>query len=159
MPEIEAAARRRWGDSIFGEDGRIDRKQLATIVFSPLPEALPERRYLEKLTHPVIGRLLQEQAERGAASGCRAAVLDAPLLLEAGWDRLCDRLVFVDSPRDVRLKRAEERGWKERDFAVREDAQESLDSKRRRADVVVDNSGPPEQTQAQIERLWPSLIG
>ena len=86
-------------------------------------------------------------------------MLDAPLLVEAGWDRFCDALVFVDAPRDRCGWRGPSRGWSEEEFAAREGAQESLDSKRRRADVVIDNSGSPEETQAQVERFWHSLIG
>ena len=159
LPRIEAAARKRWGRRIFGPDGRIDRPRLAEIVFADPPEGTREREYLEQLTHPEIGRLLRREAERLAASGSPAAVLDAPLLLEAGWDRLCDIVVFVDAPRELRLARARKRGWSEADFAAREGAQESLDLKRKRADVVLDNSGSPEQTQAQVERFWHSLVG
>jgi dephospho-CoA kinase len=50
------------------------------------------------------------------------------------------------------------RGWKEEDFNAREAAQESLDFKRRQADVVIDNSGSPEQTRTQIERCLPTLL-
>ena len=159
MPEVKAAAQRRWGDLIFDAAGEIDRKQLAKIVFAPPPAGPAQREYLEQITHPQIGRLLMRQADEMAASGCKAAVLDAPLLLEAGWDRFCDTLVFVDAPCRLRLARARQRGWSEKEFAVREGAQESLDSKQKRADVVVDNSGSPEQTQAQVDRLWHSLIG
>jgi len=158
-PRIRAAARERWGPGIFGPDGQIDRARLAEIVFADSPAGSRERNYLEQLTHPEIGRLLEQEAERLAARGTLAAVLDAPLLLEAGWDTLCDKLVFVDAPREIRLARARRRGWSEEDFAAREAVQESLDSKRGRADVVVDNSGPPEQTQAHIERFWHSLLG
>ena len=159
MPEVEQAAREHWGEAVFGPDGHIDRKRLAATVFAPPPKGPQERAFLEELTHPKIGRLLEAQAGRLAAAGVRVAVLDAPLLLEAGWDRLCHRLIFVDAPRQLRLARALARGWSEMDFAARECVQESLDFKRKRADAVVDNSGSPEQTQAQIERLWASLIG
>jgi len=159
MPKIEAAARARWGDGIFGADGRIDRARLAGIVFADPPGGPRERRYLEQLTHSEIGRLLRKEAERLEASGSVAAVLDAPLLLEAGWDKLCDTLVFVDAPRGLRLARARKRGWSETDFAAREDVQGSLDAKRERADVVVDNSGSPEETRVQVERFWHSLVG
>jgi len=159
MPQIEAAARVRWGPDVFGPDGRIHRGRLAEIVFADSAAAGEDRKYLEQLTHPEIGRLLRRQAEQMAASGHKAAVLDAPLLLEAGWDRLCDSLVFVDAPRQLRLSRALGRGWSEEDFVAREGVQESLDLKRKRADVVVDNSGSPEQTKAQIEHLWHSLVG
>jgi dephospho-CoA kinase len=159
LPHVETAVRQRWGAEVFGPDGRVDRSRLACIVFGDPPDGPRERKYLEQLTHPEIGRLLERQAERLAASGCRAAVLDAALLMEAGWDRLCEKLVFVDAPRELRLSRALARGWNEEDFAAREQSQRSLDWKRGRADVVLDNSGSPEQTLAQVERLWQSLIG
>ena len=159
LPEIEAAARARWGEKVFGRDGRIDRARLAGIVFAPGPEAEREREFLEQLTHPEIGRRLAGQAERLAASGTPAAVLDAPLLLEAGWDGFCDKLIFVDAPPQVRLARALARGWSEEDYAAREAVQESLDVKRKRADVVIDGSGSPERVQAHVERFWHSLVG
>ena len=158
MPEIEAAARARWGDGIFGVDGRIDRSRLAQVVFGDCPSAARERSYLEQLIHPEVGRRLGEESRRLAADGKAAAVLDVPLLVEAGWDKFCDTLVFVDAPRRLRLARALERGWSEEDFSAREGVQESLDLKRERADVVVDNSGFPEETRLQVERFWHSLI-
>ena len=158
-PATEEAARARWGERVFGPDGRIDRSKLAQVVFSPLPEGAKERAYLEELIHPEVGRRLRAEAGRLAERGTLAAVLDAPLLLEAGWDNLCSSLLFVDAPRSVRVARALARGWTEEDFSAREGAQESLDSKRMRADVIVDNSGTPEETRAQLERFWHSLIG
>jgi len=158
LPQIEDAVRRRWGDGVFGPDGSVDRSRLARLVFADPPDGPRERRYLERLTHPEIARLLSRQAEALTASGSRAVVLDAPLLLETGWDRLCEKLVFVHASRRARLSRALARGWSKEDFAAREEAQESLDSKRELADVVVDNSGSPEQTQAQIEHFWQSLF-
>ncbi len=155
LPRIEAAVRERWGESVCGDDGRIDRARLAKLVFAEPPDGPRERKHLEQLTHPEIARLLSRQAETLAVA---VAVLDAPLLLEAGWDKLCKKLVFVDAPRTARVARALARGWTEEDFAVREAAQESLDLKRKRADVILDNSGSPEQTQAQLERFWSSLF-
>ncbi len=156
LPQVESAVRQRWGDAVFGPDGHVARASLARIVFAPGAEA--ERRYLEQLTHPEIGRLLQRQAEALAAAGTEIAVLDAALLFEAGWDRWCEKTVYIDAPREARLSRAAARGWSEEDFAAREGAQESLDQKRVRADVIIDNSGPPQRTQAQVEQFWASLF-
>jgi dephospho-CoA kinase len=158
LPEIEAAARRQWGDGPFGPDGRIDRQRLAGIVFAAGPDGARQRKFLEQLTHPEIGRAIQRQAEVAAAKGIAAAVLDAPLLWEAGWNGWCDKIVFVDVPRDERLRRAAARGWTREEFAAREAAQESLECKRGGADWVIDNSGPPEQTRTAVERLWASLV-
>ncbi|MGO8689383.1 MAG: dephospho-CoA kinase [Thermoguttaceae bacterium] len=159
LAHVEAAVRRRWGEAVFGPDGHVDRRRLKTIVFAPPPAGPPERKYLEGLTHPEIGRLLQAQAAAMEAGGVKIAVLDAPLILEAGWDKLCEKLVFVDSPAEVRLARALGRGWNEEEFAARQAAQESLDLKRRRADVIIDNAGSPQRTAAQVEHFWHSLVG
>jgi dephospho-CoA kinase len=89
--EVERAVRQRWGDGVFGPDGRVDRQRLAEIVFTPSKEGVEARKYLEQLTHPAIGERLREQAEQLQREGCAVIVLDAALLLEAGWDKLCDR--------------------------------------------------------------------
>ena len=165
LPEVEAAARERWGEAVFGPDGRIDRGRLARVVFAAGADAAcereyaaRERRYLEQLVHPEIGRRLKQQAEAMSGAGVKVAVLDAPLLLEAGWDEFCDKLIYVDAPRQLRLARAKTRGWSEEDFASREAVQQSLDRKREQAEMIVDNSGSPEQTEVQVDRLWESLI-
>lgn len=156
--EVETAARRRWGDAIFGPDGRIDRRRLATIVFAKSLQAKCEREYLEQLIHPEVAKRLTHERDQMAAADTPAAVLDVPLLIEAGWDKLCDRLWFIDAPRPLRLARAFERGWSERDFDAREDAQGSLDAKRRRADAIIDNSRTSQETQRQVQQLWHQLI-
>jgi len=158
LPGVEAAARERWGERVFGPDGRIDRERLSEVVFAPPPDGPPERLFLEQLTHPEIGRRIAQRAAELAGAGVRVAILDAPLILEAGWDKLCTRLLFVDAPRRARLARAIARGWTEEGFAAREAVQLPLDQKRRVADRVVDNSGPPEQTRTELERLWPLLV-
>jgi dephospho-CoA kinase len=161
LPGVEAAARQRWGNAVFGQDGHIDRGRLAKIVFAPPPEGPKEREFLEELTHPEIGRQLAAQVEAMGTSPNTPplAVLDAALILEAGWDRLCNCMAFIDVPREVRLARALQRGWTEADFAAREAAQESLHSKRARADVIIDNSGSLVHTQGQVQRLWQFLVG
>jgi dephospho-CoA kinase len=158
LPEVRAAARKRWGEGIVDEQGHIIRSRLAKIVFARGEKGACERKYLESLSHPEIGRILKAQIE--AAKGVAPlAVVDAALLLEAGWDKLCDCTAMVDVPRDVRLARALQRGWTEEDFAAREAAQDSLDSKRARVDVIIDNSGTVSHTQVQVKRLWQSLVG
>jgi dephospho-CoA kinase len=159
LPEIERQVRQNWGDAVFGAEGRVNRKALGKIVFAPPPEGPRQLQRLEQLTHPEIGVRLQRQAEDLAREGRKVAVLDAPVMLKAGWDKFCDRIVFVDAPREVRLARAIGRGWNQEDFAAREAAQESLEVKRAHADTMIDNSGSPESTEAQVKRLWHSLVG
>jgi len=154
-PEVSEAIRRRWGDDVLDAAGEIDRSEVAKIVFAPPPAGPEELTYLEQLTHPRIGQRLRERMialARGRQS--LVAVLDAPVMFKAGWDKLCDKILFVDSPRELRLARAKSRGWSEAEFDAREAVQESLDAKRSRAEVIIDNSSSPEHTYAQVERFW-----
>ena len=159
LPEIEAAARQRWGDEIFSSDGQIDRRRLAGRVFAPTTEGQEDLRYLESLTHPLIRKMVEERVQQQLAqSGTAAVVIDAPLLVEAGWNEFCDRIVFVQAPRTVRLARAAAgRGWSEQEFARREARQHSCEEKRLLADVVIDNGGSDESTRRQTVEAWKML--
>ena len=84
-------------------------------------------------------------------------MLDAPVLLKAGWDKFCDLILFVDATREQRVARAASRGWTEAEFAAREAAQEPLTEKRRRANWTIDNSGSSDQTFAQVRQFWQTL--
>ena len=146
--------RDRWGEAVVTSGGQIDRRAVANIVFGPGAAARAELEFLENVTHPRIKALLQQ---RVAAADREIVVLDAAVLIEAGWDDICDTIVFVDTPREIRLARALGRGWSQEDFAAREAAQESLNEKRKRADLVIDNSGGIETTRPQVAHLWHSL--
>jgi dephospho-CoA kinase len=163
LPHIKEAARKRWGASIVAADGEnageIDRKRLASIVFARTDEGRRALEYLEKLTHPEIGHRLQDQLSLVKRQGARVAVLDAPVMLKAGWDRFCDQIWFIDAPYETRMARAKARGWTEEEFRSRELAQEPVERKRELADLVLDNSRDIGYTHQQIERYWPSLIG
>jgi dephospho-CoA kinase len=154
-PQVIDAARTRWGRDIVGADDRIDRGALAEIVFAAPPVGPRELAFLESLVHPRVRlRVDQRLAELARRADCRAAVLDAPLILEAGWGPLCDWLVFVAADRPQRLARAQRRGWSERQFAAREAAQWPLEKKKRRCHVVIDNSGAAADTSDQVQRFW-----
>lgn len=157
-PEVHAAVLRRWGAEVCDAHGRIDRRRLAAIVFAPPPRGPEELAYLEHLTHPRIGcRLRQQMAEASRAGRHQVLVLDAAVMLKAGWDKFCKHILFVDAPRDQRLARALRRGWTETDFTAREAAQETLDVKRAVADVVIDNSASLKHTFSQVQQFWQSL--
>ncbi|NLF73571.1 MAG: dephospho-CoA kinase [Candidatus Anammoximicrobium sp.] len=158
-PEVKEALRRRWGDAVFDAAGEVDRRKVAGIVFAETCRGREELAFLEQLTHPRIERRLRGQLEELSLRGVRVAVLDAPVMLKAGWDRMCDGLVFVDTPRHVRLARARQRGWTEAVLAAREAAQEPLETKRRRAVTLIDNSSSWEHLHEQVDRFWRSVSG
>ncbi len=158
-PAVEQAARERWGPDIFDTEGHIVRPKLASVVFAPPPDGPLELAFLEQVTHPRISaRLKTELEELLLDPQTRAIVLDAPVMIKAGWNKFCNHLVFVEAPRELRVWRARQRGWSQEDFDRREAAQESLNTKRDLADVVIDNSGTPEATAVQVDDLWRSLV-
>jgi len=104
--------------------------------------------------------MAREQVERLRREGrVGAIVLDVPLLVESGWNTLCDKLIFVDAPREARLRRAAQRGWSAEEIDRREALQQSLESKRQQADYTIDNSGSLESLQEQVDRIWAKLVG
>lgn len=157
-PEVVERLRERWGTQVLDDSGQIDRAALAALVFGDSPEVRENLNYLEQLTHPRIGERLRRQAAEAAQSGAPLLVLDAPLMLKGGWADLCDAILFVDAPRELRLARALSRGWTAAQFSAREAAQETLDEKRAHASQVIDNSGSREHVEAQIELIWPKLV-
>lgn len=159
IPEVIEEVRERWGEGVLNDAGQVDRKALAAIVFAPPPDGPPELAALEKLTHPLIRQRLEAEVRRFRESGRTAVVLDAPVMEKAGWDKLCDEIWYVDAPREVRLSRARARGWSDEEFRSREDAQEPLDLKRKRANRIILNAGTADATQDQVKRFWGLLQG
>ena len=150
-PDIRAGLVSRWGQGVVDDNGEIDRRRLAAIVFADPAE----RRALEAITHPWIRqRIHAEVAEARNDPRARLIVLDAAVMLEAGWNEVCDRLVYVDAPREVRLQRvARQRGWNEKEMQAREQAQLPLTEKAVRADHVLDNSATLEHLNRQVNDL------
>jgi len=151
---VQAALVERWGPAILAADGSIDRSAIAKHVFAAGDRADSEREFLESLLHDRIRRQLEAQRVKFAADGRPAVVLDAPLLLEAGWSPLCDLLVMVDSPRDDRLARAQARGWSSQEFARRESAQWPIDEKQRAAHVLIANDGTLDELREAVRDVW-----
>ena len=85
---------------------------------------------------------------------CQACVLDAPVMFKAGWDKFCNKLVFVDATLEIRNSRALERGWDNNELAKREANQISIETKRSRATDIINNSSTKETTFQQAVALW-----
>lgn len=144
----------RFGQDILGADGQIDRKRLGKLVFADSHA----RSELEKITHPRIQEEAEEAIKTAAARGYDIVVLDAPLLIEAGWHTAVDAVwvVFVDE--QTQLSRLMARDESDRAAALaRIHAQLVLREKLKFADVVIDNSTSIENTQAQVIQAWQAI--
>ena len=156
QPEIRDQVEKRWGKGLIDEKGEVNRRALGRIVFAKQEEL----RALEAMVFPWIGQRLRDEIAAAARDvQVPLIVLDAAVMLEAGWNNVCDRIVYVHAPRDARLRRlAETRGWTAKEVEARESVQMSLTEKATRADFAVDNSGSPEELERQIEAIWRLLV-
>ncbi len=144
-----AAVVERFGPSVVAADGRLDRKALADIVFSD-PSA---RADLEAIVHPAVAALRDRRLAELAGSD-RVVVAVVPLLVEVGWYD-ADAVVVVDCPEEVAVRRlVEGRGMDEADVRRRMAAQATRAERLARADLVIDNSGPPEALDEAVDRVW-----
>ncbi|HYO23999.1 MAG TPA: dephospho-CoA kinase [Lacipirellulaceae bacterium] len=155
-PDVRSVLTARWGHAVLGPDGELDRSAIAKIVFGPAAESVAERRFLESVVHPGIRRQI-EAGIRGLTRQTPAAVVDAALLVEAGWSDVCSAIVWIECPQNERQRRAAARGWSADEFTRREAAQLPIEVKRRYATHMIDNSGPPERLEAAVAEFWDGL--
>ena len=145
-----------FGREVVGPDDQLDRKRLGAIVFAD-----PGRRKaLEAITHPAILARRQAILDTWAAAGFDGlVVLDIPLLVEVGAATHVDRVVVVYAEREVQLARLMSRDRFERAEAERRvSSQMPLAEKVRYAHYVVDNSGTPDETAAQVRAVHAALL-
>jgi dephospho-CoA kinase len=140
-----------FGPGIVASDGRINRPALAAKVFAD-SDALAA---LNKLTHPVIARLMADRVT-AAAESSSIVVLDIALLSIATPDLFhFGAIVVVDTPEDVAVERlVAQRGFSEADARARLAAQISREERRKLADVIIDNRGDRTLLDAEITRAW-----
>jgi dephospho-CoA kinase len=140
----------RWGEDVLGPDGTVDRGAIARHVFA----APAERQWLEGLLWPLVGeRVWAFRTEQEAADPTpKAAVVETPLLFEAGMDGIYDATIAVVAAEELRRARAAARGHE----AVDERAARQLtqDEKAQRATFVVRNDG----SKADLERTLADVL-
>jgi dephospho-CoA kinase len=140
--DVKHALRQQFGEGIFDAADEVNRRSLARSVFGEEASHRSARHTLEQIVHPRIEQKISQQISDATASGREAVLLDAAVLLEAGWRHLCDAVVFVDTDEDLRLERVQQRsGWSFEELRRREASQLSLPEKRSQADVVISNNG------------------
>lgn len=139
----------RFGPSIVGADGALDRQRVADLVFTDAA-ALAD---LNAIVHPAVGDEIARRLEAAAHSD-EVVILDVPLLVESGREDLTGLLVVDVDPELALTRLVAHRGFSEADARARMSRQVSREQRRARADVIIDNSGTPDELEAQIDRAW-----
>ncbi len=150
QPVIKLALVQRWGD-VLDADGNADRRKIGRIVFADAEDLGA----LEALVFPYIEtRIVAETAKGRSQPAVKFLILDAAIMMETGWDRHCDKIVFVDAPREIRIARLKEnRGWNEQEVERREAVQMSLEEKKKRVAAVIVNDAGPDKVARQVRDL------
>lgn len=146
-----------FGENILAENGALNRRALAAIVFAP--DAGDKLANLNRITHKHVIAESAQYIEAAKQNGARGAIVDAPLLFEAGADTLCTHTAAVLADRDVRLARI-----MARDNLSVEAAQQRLDAQKpddfytERVDFIIHNDGTSDALCAKADALAKELL-
>ncbi len=134
---------------------KIDREKLAEVVFADARKLS----LINEIIHPLVLQRAEELIEQyNRQNQVKAIVLDMPLLVKVGWDKRCDRLIFVDCEQKLRLDRAKKMGFDKNQVKIRENFQISLDNKVDLADNVIENNSDFSALAKQVTDIFSYVV-
>ena len=137
-----------FGTEIIQKDGTLNREKLGAMIFSDAEK----RETLNNLLSAQIRRTIMADTETLVNANQPLIVLDIPLLYEAGYETHCDAVMVVYTTEAVQLERLMARNnLTEEEALNRIASQEPIETKKDRADIVIDNNGPLNHTYEQVE--------
>ena len=141
-----------FGHDIVAKDGTVDRRILGGKVFGA-PEEIAR---LNAIVWPEIRRIISDDLREIRRQNRNAiAVIEAAVLIEAGWQDLCDEVWVITTPPKVAIERLMARNnLTEEQALARINAQMTSRERAEHADVRIDNSGDEEQLRGRVERAW-----
>ncbi len=146
--ETQDDIRDAFGDEYVVEN-KVDVERLRQTVFAKDPNL----RRLEAIVHPRVREEVERRLRALEEKGVRAAVIEHPLLFEAGFHRPVDKIIVVTARVEIIRERLEKRGMKGDDIERRLSFQIPLREKEEKADYVVNNNGAENQLGKQIDSL------
>jgi dephospho-CoA kinase len=142
-----------FGSGITGSDGTIDRVRLGQVVFADPAR----RRQLTDIVWPLTRRLVEALQSEQRQAGTQVFVVEAPLLLEAGWRDLVDQVWLVRSPDESVRQRLRGRGLSDEEAERRLKAVTNLEALAEIADLIIENDGDLSQLAQRVEAALRSL--
>ena len=154
-PSVKEKVVGLFGRSILNPEGKIDRGKLAEVVFADSDKLSS----LNAIIHPLVLQRAEEIIEQyNRQNQVKAIVLDMPLLVEVGWDKRCDKLIFVDCEQKLRLDRAKKLGFDKNQVKIRENFQISLDNKANLADNTIENNSDFSVLAKQVVNIFSYIM-
>ena len=145
-----------FGEQILNPDKSLNRKALANIAFSDKEKHLT----LNKITHKHILNEVRDWLQQEKLNGKSAAIVDAPLLFESGFDKECDIIIAITADKDTRISRIIKRDNLTLDEAnLRISKQHDDLFYTQNADYVIVNNGNINEVTNQVENIYSSLFG
>ena len=135
---------------LFHIQGTPNRREIARRVFSDLGR----RRQLEALIHPYVFRRVRSELKKIKQG---IIILDVPLLFETGFDQLCDLTVSVLARERHIVERLARGGYRPEEVRARLKSQLSMDEKKKRSDLCVENIGSKKELIQKIKLIWNRL--
>jgi dephospho-CoA kinase len=135
---------------------KIDHKKLADIVFSDADKLSS----LNNIIHPLVLERAEELIRQyNSQNKVKAIVLDIPLLVEVGWEKRCDKLIFVECNWQLRVDRAKKMGFfDENQLKIRENFQISLDNKANLTDNTINNNSGFSALAKQVADIFSDIV-
>lgn len=144
-----------FGVEILNRNKTVNRKKLAEIVFTKEPGKL---KMLNAIIHPEVARIILREIDSARKTGIPALVIDAALLIEAGLEKVCDRVIVITTGRKKQKERIRVCGkLSYAEMRARLSGQLPQKEKVKKADFVVDNSGSLKNTQKQVRKIWEEI--
>lgn len=146
-------------EKIFGKDmlsaeGQIDRVKLKEVVFSDKNKLVQ----LNNIIHPKVMEEFKKIKENTPKNDI--IIFDIPLLFEAGMDKMCDTVILVYADRETQIERIKARDGVSRELAEKIiDAQMSLEDKKEKSDIHIENNGTQEELKKKVEDIYRKLKG
>jgi dephospho-CoA kinase len=154
-PAVKAKIVGLFGRAILDSAGKIDREKLAEVVFADADKLSS----INELIHPIVLQLTVKLIKKyNSQNQVKAIILDMPLLVEVGWDKRCDKLIFVDCEEKLRLNRAKKLRFDKNQVKIRENFQISLDNKANLADNTVENNSDFSALARQVTDIFSYIM-
>lgn len=149
--------RNAFGGGVFHPDGSLNRAALADLVFRVDPT---RQKQLNAILHPMVIEEMRRRLDALEARGEAVAVIEVPLLYEAGMEGIADAVICVAASEETRIKRLTARSGLTREQALsRMRAQQDVRKTEELADYVIHTDCSTIQNKRNALRLWQRIAG